>query len=101
MRIPRHLYIKGHQWIIKRAKRLKDATGITEPDKKIIKLSTELTGAGLEWVFWHEICHGILEESGVTRNTGGITPLQEELICDAFADFMTTSINATVKRGKR
>jgi Zn-dependent peptidase ImmA (M78 family) len=87
---PRHLEIKGATWRVKLRKGLKDdgepCSGLTDVNARTITLDSSLTEAALEWVFWHEHMHAVLHESGTTGNTGGISDLAEEIICDNYAD---------------
>lgn len=106
MKIPKQFYIKGKLWKTSRKKNLTNddgelCTGLTDPDEKHIALDKSLEGPELEWVFWHEYGHALLEEAGVTRNTGGLSDLAEEIVCDTFADAMTLDKTVRFKRGKK
>lgn len=106
MRIPKKLIIKGKEWITKKVKSLKDesnegAYGLTSVDDRVIEFDTKIAEFDKEWVFWHEYMHARLHECGVTGNTGGLSDLAEEIICDDFADFMTNEINWKWKRKKK
>ena len=106
MRIPRQFLIKGKRWTVRRTKDLKDeneepCSGLTDVTNRVIELDKSLTGDDLEWVFWHEYGHAFLYEAGVTGNTGGLSDLAEEIVCDNFADVMTTDKTVKFKRGRR
>lgn len=106
MRIPKSFYIKGKRWTTKRVKNLVDdngseCTGLTDPEAKTISIDKSISDDKMEWVFWHEYCHALLEEAGVTRNTGGLSELGEEIVCDTFADCMTLDKTVRFKRSRK
>lgn len=106
MKIPRKLIIKGKEWAIKKVKEIKgkpDETvhGITHFPTRTIEVTKDSPEYDKEFIFWHEYKHARLYESGVGANTGGMSELAEEIICDDFADFMTNEIEWKWKRKKK
>lgn len=99
---PLRFLIKGALWRVKFKKKLKDdgesCQGLTDTASRLILIDADIKGPHLEWVFWHEYCHGLLHESGVTGNTGGISALAEEIICDNYADSMMRDKKVKWKR---
>lgn len=105
MKIPKKFLIKGNEWRVKRRKKIildsELCAGLTDVSKREILVDSQLADDRAEWVFWHEYCHAILYECGVTENTGGISDLAEEIICDAFADALTMDKNVKFKRTRK
>jgi hypothetical protein len=75
--------------------------GLTDANEKVIYLDRDIVDDGVAWVFWHEYCHAMLYETGVTVNSGGLSDLAEELICDSYADCMTLDKTVRFKRSKK
>jgi hypothetical protein len=105
MKIPKQFYIKGKLWKVRRRKKIKlngeDCSGLTDLDTLTITIHSELQGDRLEWVFWHEYFHAVLAETSVPGNTGGMSDLAEEIVCDAFATCMTSDKVVKFKRTRK
>src|SRR4051812_4137487 len=106
MKLPRRFSLKGKTWVVILKKDLRDdegnrVHGLTDFDLKIIYLDTDLKEPKKERIFWHEYCHALLWESGVTGNTGGLIDIVEEIICDSFADALTVDKEVRFKRVRR
>lgn len=106
MKIPKTFYLNGNRWTVKRRKNLKDddgseCNGLTDTEVRVVYIDKSLEGTELTWVFWHEYCHALLYESKVTHNTGGLSDIVEEIICDSYADSQTKDKEITFKRRKR
>lgn len=105
MKLPRTITIKGKQWRVRvKPKKLMledpDSWGLADCDDRIIYLDKSLDDEQRRWVFLHELCHAMLYESSVTRNTGGVPIALEEIICDNFADLLS-SITISFTRPKK
>lgn len=94
MVIPREFTINGKLWKVRYRKRLRlhghDCNGVADTATRTIYISSLLKKKELPFVFWHEYCHALLNETSITNNnTGGISEIIEEVICDSFANAMT------------
>ena len=98
----RSISILGQPWKVKRVKKLEHegepCFGLCDPDERTIYIKSGITKLQAERVFWHEYTHARLYESGVTLNTGGISALAEEVICDTIANLMAYELNVSWKR---
>jgi Zn-dependent peptidase ImmA (M78 family) len=105
LKLPKTFYIKGTKWTCRRKKKIKlegdECTGLTDVDKKLILIKAGLGEQQEEWVFWHEYFHAILSETSVTGNTGGMSDLAEEIVCDAFATSMVVDKIVRFKRARK
>jgi Zn-dependent peptidase ImmA (M78 family) len=105
LKLPKTFYIKGTKWTCRRKKNIKldgdECNGLTDVDKKLIFIKSGMDDAKEEWVFWHEYFHAILSETSVTGNTGGMSDLAEEIVCDAFAACMVTDKIVRFKRTRK
>lgn len=103
---PLRFLIKGALWRVKFKPNLRDddgepCSGLTDVTARSIRIDASLSGTDLLWVFFHEYAHAVLHESGVTGNTGGISDLAEEIICDNFADALVRDKTVKWKRMKK
>lgn len=91
IKIPKKIMIRGKKWKVSTRKKVKDddgtpCSGLTDPSKSMIYIRSELTDRQKVWTFFHEFTHAVLYEAGVTINTGGLSDIVEEIICDNVAD---------------
>jgi Zn-dependent peptidase ImmA (M78 family) len=93
MRIPRQFTHKGKLWKVVAEKDLQidgdDCDGLCDFDKRIIYLDASLKGRKRRAIFYHELFHVVVHEAHINpgvRFSEGI----EEVLCDAFADFLVT-----------
>ncbi len=106
MKIPNSFLLRGHRWTIKRKKVVKNSDGemctaVTDVDRRIIEIKKDVNIKDLGWLFYHEYGHALLFEAGVTVNSGGISELVEEIICDAIAEAFTKDKTVTFKRSRK
>jgi Zn-dependent peptidase ImmA (M78 family) len=95
MPIPKRISIKGKTYKIRLRKKLvhedgQECDGLCDLETRTIYINKELNLKKQKEVLLHELFHAIVEEAHINpgvRFTEGI----EEVLCDAFADFLTTS----------
>ena len=106
MEIPRSFVIAGFRWKVKIVNGLKDEAGgkregMTDATNRTIELDKAVTGEDRVLTFWHEYTHAVLYECGVSENTGGLSDIVEEIICDAMANALTYNFRAKYSPQKK
>ena len=61
------------------------SSAVTEFDKHIIYMAKELCQDRHDFVLYHELCHILLDHTGLSNKVRSDT---EDAICDAFAAFI-------------
>lgn len=95
MRIPKQFKLKGKNWriVYEVDPKADDGTvcdGMCDFDTRTIILDSNLKGKKRKATFLHELFHVVVHEAHINpgvRFSGGV----EEVLCDAFADLLTTS----------
>ena len=104
MRIPRYIYIKGKRWKVVYRKRLTQdgdpCSGLCDLENRIIYLSKLLSPKERTATIFHELFHALLFECHVPEGAS-LNEEVEEILCDAFADFIMSNLsNPKLKRRK-
>lgn len=106
MRIPKEFYVKGRLWQTVYKWNLRDddgnpCDGLCDHISRIVYIEHALSKAEKPSVFHHELFHAICHESHVSGVDGGLDPLVEELLAEAFQDFIGLSWIIRWKRKSR
>ncbi len=104
MRIPNKFTHKGKLWTVLYEADLKhddgtECDGLCDLDERIIYLDAALTGRKKKQTFLHELFHVLIFEAHINAGVRFSEGL-EEVLCDAFADLITTSFSS-IKWKKR
>ncbi len=98
--IPRSFILKGKRWkVIRRKKLNKDDTylGLCDVYRRTIYLKLSLKGKDLEATFLHELFHAVVHEAHINPGVHWSEGV-EEVVCDAFADVVTSLFTVKLKR---
>jgi Zn-dependent peptidase ImmA (M78 family) len=95
MRYPKAFQHKGKTWRVVYEADLKhdDGTicdGLCDLEGRVIYLDAKLKGRKKKTTFLHELCHVLVHEAHINpgvRFSEGV----EEVLCDAFADMLSTA----------
>lgn len=103
MRIPKEFKHKGKTWKVVYEPDLKvdgdECEGCCDFDTRTIYLDASLKGRKKKQTFLHELFHVLVHEAHINpgvRFSGGV----EEVLCDAFADLLSTSFILKWKKRK-
>lgn len=103
MRIPKSFTCKGKRWKIRTKRRLKidgeELDGLCDFNKRIIYLNADLKAKQRARVLKHELGHVMIHEAHINPGTR-FSESVEEIICDAFEDFLTTLFTIKWKKQK-
>lgn len=99
-RVPKRIKLHGKTGRTRLVETVDDDDSLGEYHEKVIKLKRDISNKEMEWAFWHESFHFFCDVTGVARDDVGIPGLAEEMLCDAFADFMTENFNVAPKERK-
>jgi Zn-dependent peptidase ImmA (M78 family) len=102
MKIPKKIKIKGKTWRIRLVPSIieddEECQGLCNFDDRLILINKKLSEAQTKFVLFHEVFHALLHEAHVPRNVRFSEAL-EEVICDSFADLLTSTFkNTELKR---
>lgn len=102
MRIPTKFELKGKVWKVRYKPRLNfegvPCDGLCSFDTRTITINKDLSKADRINTFLHELFHAIIFEAHINRGTR-FTEGLEEVLCDAFADALTTLFSVSWKKG--
>jgi len=104
MRIPKRFNLKGKAWQVVVETDLKhddgtECDGLCDVEGRVIYLDARLRGRKKKFIFLHELTHALIHEAHINpgvRFSEGV----EEVLCDAFADLITSSFT-NIKWKKR
>jgi Zn-dependent peptidase ImmA (M78 family) len=96
MRIPRKFTLKGKMWRVRYKAALQfegvACDGLCNYSNRTITINQDLSKKERQDTFLHELFHAIIFEAHINRGTK-FTEGLEEILCDAFADALTTLFN--------
>jgi Zn-dependent peptidase ImmA (M78 family) len=104
MRYPKRFMHKGKLWKVMFEEDLKhedgtECNGLCDTDDRIITLDASLKGDKKKRIFLHELFHVVIHEAHINPGVPFSEGI-EEVLCDAFADLLSTSFNLKWKKTK-
>lgn len=95
MRIPKEFTHKGKHWKVIQTADPKhedgtDCEGLCDCENRVIILDARLKGKAKKTAFLHELFHVVVFEAHINQGVRFTVGL-EEVLCDAFADLISTS----------